>query len=87
MLAEGILPAAQARHGLDLKACRIAYVRHLRELEKSPFQRMPSLLPAMLKGRWLLLGGTNSIAEPDDRPVEAIRLRGVSGVPRPQDIA
>ena len=31
MIAKGVLPAAQARSGLDLKACRIAYVRHLRE--------------------------------------------------------
>ncbi|MGI4943476.1 MAG: hypothetical protein ACRYHQ_23405 [Janthinobacterium lividum] len=31
MIAEGVLPAAQARRGLDLKACRVAYVRHLRE--------------------------------------------------------
>lgn len=31
MIADGVLPTAQARRGLDVKACRIAYVRHLRE--------------------------------------------------------
>lgn len=30
LIAEGILPASKGKGGLDLEACRVAYIRHLR---------------------------------------------------------